>query len=401
MTRTVAVLTTSRADFSHLIWPLRRIAQHPALEPELIVTGAHLSDEFGHSIDEIRAAGFEPDHVVECLLSSDTDVGMAKTIGIATLSLADLLARRRPDILLLTADRYEMLGPAAAALALRIPVAHIEGGEISEGAIDDAVRNALTKLAHLHFTPTENARRRVIAMGEEAWRVHTVGAPSIDILVNEQLLTVPELEQRLDCRLPSPPCLIAVHPVTLLDDTLAEIDAIIAALGHTVAPIAFCFPNADAGSRELIRRARAFCEQRDDARVFVNLAPQVYWSLLACSALLVGNSSSGIMETPSLAVPTVNIGLRQQGRERARNIIDVPARADAILDGMRRAQSEQFRESLGGMNSPYGDGCAGDRIAQLLADAPPRPVLLHKRGLPLLQTGPDRYAFGQEPSDSR
>ena len=400
MTRKIAVLTTSRADFSHLIWPLRRIAEHAALESELIVTGAHLSDEFGHSIDEIRAAGFEIDHVVECLLSSDTDLGMAKTIGVATLSLADLLARMRPDVLLLTADRYEMLAPAAAALALRIPVAHIEGGEISEGAIDDAVRNALTKLAHLHFTPTDSARRRVIAMGEEAWRVHAVGAPSIDLLVNEPLLTVPELERQLDCRLPSPPCLIAVHPVTLLDDTLAEIDAIIEALGHTAAPIVFCFPNADAGSRALIRRARDFCEQHVDARVFVNLAPRVYWSLLACSALLVGNSSSGIMETPALAVPTVNIGLRQQGRQRAPNVIDAPAQADAILDAMRRAQSDEFRASLEGMESPYGDGRAGERIAQLLADAPARRALLHKRGLPLVETGSGHYAFEQDAADS-
>src|SRR5437016_4424534 len=180
--RTIAVVTTSRADYSHLYWPLRRLHEHQALDPKVIVLGPHLSPEFGTTAGEIERDGFEIAARIECLVSSDSDVGMAKTIGVAILGLADALARLRPDLLLLIADRYEMLAPASVALALRIPVAHIEGGDVSLGAIDEAVRNALTKLSHVHFTTTESARQRVISMGEESWRVHTVGSPSLDHL---------------------------------------------------------------------------------------------------------------------------------------------------------------------------------------------------------------------------
>ncbi len=397
MNRRIAVLTTSRADFSHLQWPLRRILDHPGLDAELIVSGAHLSDEFGHSIDEIEAAGFRVDHVCESLLSSDTDVGMAKTIGVATLGLADLLDRIRPDILLLIADRYEMLAPAAVALALRIPMAHIEGGEISEGAIDDAVRNALTKLAHLHFTPTATARRRVIAMGEEAWRVHATGAPSIDILLNESLLDRDALAAKLDTPLDPDYSLVALHPVTLLDDTLGELDEVLEALSRRDEQILFCFPNADAGSRALIRRARRFCAERPASKVFVNLAPGLYWSLLSHSAVLIGNSSSGIMEAPALRIPVVNIGLRQAGRERAANVIDTEARADEIGPALDRARSAGFGNSLEGMENPYGHGHAGERIAAILEKAPDRNTLLRKKGLPLAPEGSGQYAFAQDP----
>src|SRR5690348_14518074 len=194
--RKIAVVTTSRADYSHLYWPLRALAEHSLVDLRLIVLGAHLSPEFGATIREIEKDGFPIAARIECLLSSDSDIGMAKTIGVAALSLADHLGALRPDLLLLIADRYEMLAPASVALALRIPIAHIEGGEISEGAIDDAVRNALTKLAHIHFTSTEAARERVIAMGEEAWRVHRAGAPSLDHLRRSTLLPREEVEAR-------------------------------------------------------------------------------------------------------------------------------------------------------------------------------------------------------------
>ena len=182
MKRRIAVVTTSRADYSHLYWPLYELQRHPNVELGVIALGAHLSPEFGNTVREIEKDGFPIVARIECLLSSDTDTGMARTIGLATLSLADTLSAWRPDLLLLIADRYEMLAPASVALALRIPVAHIEGGEVSQGAIDDAVRNALTKLAHIHFTSTPLASQRVIAMGEEPWRVHHAGAPSLDHL---------------------------------------------------------------------------------------------------------------------------------------------------------------------------------------------------------------------------
>src|ERR1700726_3457342 len=197
MKRTIAVITTSRADYSHLYWPLRDLSENENVDLRIIALGAHLSPEFGNTVQEIEKDGFQIDSRVECLLSSDSDVGMAKTIGVATLSLADLLGKMRPDLLLLIADRYELLAPAAVALALRIPVAHIEGGEVSEGAIDDSVRNALTKLSHIHFTSTESARRRIISMDEEAWRVYCAGAPSLDHLRRSTLLDRPALQEKL------------------------------------------------------------------------------------------------------------------------------------------------------------------------------------------------------------
>jgi UDP-N-acetylglucosamine 2-epimerase (non-hydrolysing)/GDP/UDP-N,N'-diacetylbacillosamine 2-epimerase (hydrolysing) len=378
MSRTIAVVTSSRADYSHLYWPLRALAAHPEIRLKLIVFGAHLSPEFGLTVAEIEKDGFAIDGRVECLLSSDTDVGMAKTIGVATLSLADLLGAMRPDILLLIADRYEMLAPAAVALALRIPVAHIEGGEISEGAIDDAVRNALTKMSHIHFTSTEGARARVIAMGEEPWRVHRAGAPSLDHLAKEKLYGREELEARLGVSLRPGPTLVAYHPVTLQEDTTEGAEALFAALAKLDGQVLFCYPNSDAGSRRLIERARSFAAERDGARVFTNLDALTYWSLLAQVDLLLGNSSSGIMETASFALPTVNVGIRQKGRERAANVIDVDAEAESILAGVARARSAEFRQSLAGMANPYGDGHAAERIVGVLAAAPLGGKLLMK-----------------------
>jgi UDP-hydrolysing UDP-N-acetyl-D-glucosamine 2-epimerase len=378
MIRKIAVLTTSRADYSHLYWPLRDLAAHPEVDLRIVVLGSHLSPEFGWTVREIEKDGFRIDARIECLLSSDTDVGMAKTIGVATLSLADTLGQMRPDLLLLVADRYELLAPASVALALRIPIAHIEGGEISAGAIDDAVRNAITKMSHIHFTGTESARLRVIAMGEEEWRVHRSGAPSLDHLRRQTLFTREQLESRLQLDLGQPTTLLAYHPVTLLRDTTEEADALFAALESLPEQILFCYPNVDAGSRALIERTRSFLSGGRAGRLFVNLDSLTYWSLLRQVDLLLGNSSSGIMETPSFALPTVNVGLRQEGRERARNVLDASADGPSILEKVRIARSEEFRRSLAGMGNPYGDGHASDRIVQVLTTVPLSPELLIK-----------------------
>jgi UDP-hydrolysing UDP-N-acetyl-D-glucosamine 2-epimerase len=383
MRRKIAVVTTSRADYSHLYWPLRELSSHRDVELKIIAMAAHLSPEFGSTIQEIERDGFEIAERIECLLSSDTDVGMAKTIGVATLSLADALGRMRPDLLLLIADRYEMLAPASVALALRIPIAHIEGGEVSEGAIDDAVRNALTMMSHIHFTSTQCARERVIAMGEEPWRVHRAGAPSLDHLRRRTLYTREQLETRLGIALKHPTLLVAYHPVTLARDTVREADSLFAALQTLPDQILFCYPNADAGSRNLIERARAFAASRgDDAQVFVNLDALTYWSLLKQVDVLAGNSSSGIMESASFALPTVNIGVRQQGRERARNVLDAAAETSSILAALARAKSPEFRRSLQGMTNPYGEGVASEKIVEVLTSVPLGEELLMKRHVP-------------------
>src|SRR5882757_8979197 len=351
--RTIAAITTSRADYSHLYWPLRELAAHPDVDLKLVVMGSHLSPEFGMSAQEIQKDGIPIAACVETLLSSDTDLGMAKSIGLAVLSLADLLGRMRPDILLMIADRYELLAPASVALALRIPIAHIEGGEISEGAIDDAVRNALTKMSHMHFTSTDEAQRRIIAMDEEEWRVHRAGAPSLDHLRRSTLHSREALESLLKVRFERPSLLVAYHPVTIAPDTVFEATPLFAALASLPDQILLCYPNADAGSRDLIARARSFAADRANAHVFVNLDALTYWSLLRQVDVFLGNSSSGIMETPSLALPTVSVGLRQQGRERARNILGAAPDAQSILEALRTANSAAFRESLRGMTNPY------------------------------------------------
>ena len=364
--RRIGVVTTSRADYSHLYWPLRELAAHSGVELGVFALGPHLAPAFGATIHEIERDGFPIKARIECLLHSDSDTGMAKTIGVAILCLADALTAWRPDILLLIADRYEMLAPAAVAVAMRIPIAHIEGGEVSQGAIDDQVRNGLTKLAHLHFTSTETARNRVIAMGEEPWRVHRAGAPSLDHLRRSTLLSRTELDAKLGLSLQTPTLLAAWHPVTILRDTNAEADALFSALAQVNGQLIFVYPNTDAGSLALIDRTRALAATRPETHVFVNLDAVTYWSLLRQMDVMVGNSSSGIMEAASFGLPVVNVGMRQQGRERPHNVLDAPAETGAIQAALQRALSQEFRASLKGMSNPYGDGTAAETIVRVL-----------------------------------
>jgi UDP-N-acetylglucosamine 2-epimerase (non-hydrolysing)/GDP/UDP-N,N'-diacetylbacillosamine 2-epimerase (hydrolysing) len=389
--RRIAVVSSSRADYGHLYWVLRALKDRPDVDLRIIATGAHLSPGFGRTVDAFEADGFELEAAPECLLDSDSDVGMAKTIGVGVLSLADLLGRLRPDLLLLIADRYEMLAPAAVALALRIPMAHIEGGDVSEGAIDDAVRNALTKMAHLHFVPTATARRRVLAMGEADWRVHVSGAPSLDHLVRSRLPDRAALEDRLGLALDPAPLVVAMHPVTLAADETADALALLEALATVERPMVFCYPNADTGYARIVEATRRFCADRADARLITNLAHLDYWALLTHASALVGNSSSGIMETPSLALPCVNIGMRQEKRERAANIIDCGGEVDAIRKAIDRALDPAFRPSLAGMSNPYGDGTAGETIARVLAETPIDDRLRIKRALELADGDPPAF----------
>ena len=373
--RRIGVVTTSRADYSHLYWPLRELSAHPDVDLAVFALGAHLSPEFGSTLKEIERDGFPIQARIECLLSSDTDTGMAKTIGIAIIGLADALTVWRPDILLLIADRYEMLAPASVALALRIPIAHIEGGEVSQGAIDDQVRNALTKLAQIHFTSTPSARRRVIAMGEEAAR-----PPRRRALARSpsSLAVARPGRSRSETRpqLTHPTILAAWHPVTILSDTNAEADALFAALAEAPGQLIFVYPNSDAGSHALIERARALAATRPNTHIFVNLDAVTYWSLLGHVDCMIGNSSSGIMEAASFALPVVNVGMRQQGRERAPNILDARAEPAAIQTAIHQALTPDFRASLCGMANPYGNGTAAKTIAQVLITVPLEGLLI-------------------------
>jgi len=361
--RKIAVVTSSRADYAHVRWLLHDLARHAAVDLQVIALGPHLSPAFGHTGKKISASRITS---VECLLDSDTDVGMAKTIGVATLGVADALDRLRPDILLLIADRYEMLAPASVALALRIPIAHVEGGEITSGAIDDAVRNALTQMSHLHFACTRRAAERIAEMGEEPWRITFSGSLSLDHLRRERLLTKVQVEKTLGVKLGKDTVLCIYHPVTLLKNTLEEAEEVFAALERIKRQVIFIYPNADAGCRELIQRAERFADARPASRVFVNLEPRTYLGLLNNVGVLVGNSSSGIIESTSLQVPAVNVGIRQLGREHAANVIDVPAERKAIGGAIAAALSSGFRSTIRGLESPYGDGGASQMIVEKL-----------------------------------
>jgi len=376
--RKIAIVTSSRADYAHLRWLVHDLSRHPGIELQVIALGPHFSPAFGHTGKEVSVARVT---AVECLLDSDTDVGMAKTIGVATLGLADALDRLRPDILLIIADRYEMLAPAAVALAMRIPIAHVEGGEITFGAIDDAVRNALTKMSHLHFACTRRAAQRIAAMGEDPWRITISGSLSLDHLRRERLLSKAQVEKKLGLRLGNGAVLCIYHPVTLLKKTTGEADEFFAALEGLQQPVIFIYPNADAGGRELIRRTEQFAQMHPQSHVLVNLDHQIYLSLLKHVGGLMGNSSSGIIESTSLEVPAVNVGIRQQGREHAANVIDVPAERGAIQKAIRQAISPEFRKSIRGLQSPYGDGQASSIIADVLLRTPLREELLFKRAI--------------------
>lgn len=383
--RTIAAITSSRSDYAHLHWLLRDLAKHPAIDLRVIALGPHLSPEFGDTAREItrnRKNGPQAFTSLECLLSSDTDVGMAKTLGLAMLGLADVFGRIRPDMVLLIADRYEMLAPASVALTLRIPIAHIEGGEISAGAIDDAVRNAITKMSHLHFTCTRTAQRRVIAMGEQPWRVQLSGSLSLDHLRRAKLLRRQQVERKLGIRLAhkrgEKTILALYHPVTLMKDTVEEAGEMLAALRGLKHQIVFIYPNADAGSRKLIRLTESFIACNSNSKLFVNLDHTTYLSLLNSVDLLVGNSSSGIIESTSLGIPTLNVGIRQKGREHAANVLDVAAEKREILQAMKQALSPAFRDSVQGLENPYGDGHAARKITDVLTRAPLGGRLLFK-----------------------
>ncbi len=378
----IAVVSSSRADYGHIYWPMREMLDHPALEPALLVTGAHLSPEFGLTVREIERDGLPIVERIECLLSADTDGAMGRTLGLATIQFTDALERQRPDLLLLVADRYEMLAPALAALTLRIPIAHIEGGELSTGAIDQQVRNALTMLSHVHLVTTERARQRLLRMGEESERIHRIGAGSLDHLRRSERLDRAALEAKLKRPLRGPVVVVGLHSVTMERETTVEVNAVLEALRDLEATIVFCFPNADAGGRTIIDRAAAFCREHPDAALFTNLDPVTYWSLLARAELMVGNSSSGVMESTSLELPAVNIGKRQHGRERGENVIDAPAEQGAIRRAIQRGLDPAFRESVAGVVSAYGDGHAAERLAGILARLTIDQSLLEKQGIP-------------------
>ncbi|MQF67081.1 UDP-N-acetylglucosamine 2-epimerase (hydrolyzing) [SAR202 cluster bacterium AD-802-F09_MRT_200m] len=365
--RTVGVVTVARSDYGIYLPILRRMGQEPELRIHLIVSGMHLSPEFGLTVNSIEDDGFEIGDRVEMLLSSDTPEGIAKSMAMGTMGFAQSFSQNRPDILLVLGDRFEMHSAAVAALPFNIPVAHIHGGEITEGAMDDALRHSMTKLSHLHFVSTQEYRDRVLQMGEEPWRVILSGAPSLDNLHSMDLLETHELAAKYGLNLNSPPLLVTFHPVTLeQEDTEWHVQELLAALEESQMPLIITHPNADTQGRLVARMLRDYVDTHANAQMIDNLGTRDYFSLMTCAAAVVGNSSSGIIEAPSFGLPVVNIGTRQQGRVRSGNVIDIGHRRAEILESIKTATGATFRATLENLCNPYGDGHASDVIVKHL-----------------------------------
>jgi UDP-hydrolysing UDP-N-acetyl-D-glucosamine 2-epimerase len=367
--RRILVVTGSRAEYGLLRWLMREIAADPALRLQVLVTGAHLAPEYGATVAEIESDGFTIDARVPIRLDSDRPAALARSMGLGASGVGEAIAALEPDLMVVLGDRYEVLAAAAAALLARVPLAHIHGGELTQGALDDAIRHALTKLSHWHFVAAEPYRKRVIQMGEEPRRVYNCGAPGLDGIARLERLTRSRLEAALGMRLGSPLILATCHPETLaLGDPLAAGMALIAALERLPeATVVFTYPNADTGGRDLIAAIERFVTANSGrARAFASLGQTRYLNLMREADLVAGNSSSAIIEAPALRRASVNIGERQRGRLRAASVIDAPAQSDAVERALRLALSPGFRERLADTVSPYGEPGASVRIKEIL-----------------------------------
>lgn len=381
MGRKICVVTGSRAEYGLLYWLMKGIADDPDLHLQIIVTGMHLSPEFGLTYRVIEEDGFRIDARVEMLLSSDTPVGIAKSIGLGVIGFADAIERLKPDILLVLGDRYEILAAAQAAMVARVPIAHLHGGEATEGLIDEAIRHAVTKMAHLHFVAAEPYRERVIQMGEDTNRVFNFGAPGLDNIFKLDLLDREQLEASLNFKLGKLNFLVTYHPVTLNDKSSSEgMNSLLKALDEfPEAKIIITRPNADTDGRLIIRMIDDYAaRQPQRVVVFTSLGQLRYLSAITHVDVVIGNSSSGLVEVPFLKKPTVDIGDRQLGRLKAASVLECDETFEAIKAAIEKALSEPFQRSLAGVESLYGSGNASFRIKECLKGVNLDGILLKK-----------------------
>ena len=377
----IGVVTVSRSDYGHLRPVLEALRRAPDLELLLLVAGMHLASEFGLTVRDIEADGFPISARVEMLGGGDTPEAVAAATGRGVAGFGEAFARLRPDVVVVLGDRFEMLAAAVAALPFALPVAHIHGGEVSEGAMDNQIRHAITKLAHLHFASAEPHARRIAAMGEEPWRIHTVGAPGLDRLATTEPLPRAGLARELRLPEAGPWLLVTFHPVTLeYRATAAHIDELLAALEKTDGFIVITYPNADTAGRLIIERIEEFAGRHPRrCRLAKSLGERLYLSLLRHADLMIGNSSSGLIEAPTFGLPVVNVGSRQRGRLRGANVIDVEPLREDILRGIEAAQALPFRVRARAAANPYGDGHAAPRVVDVLRSVPIDARLVQKR----------------------
>ncbi len=369
--RKIAVVTGTRADFGIYRPVLRAIRSSPALNLRLMVCGAHLSARFGNTVDEIVTDGFEPAERLDTLEDDDSPASIARSMANGLRLFGEAYARALPDILLVLGDRYEMFAAAAAALPFNIPIAHIHGGETTQGAMDDSLRHAITMMSTFHFTATEAYAERIRRMGQPADRVFVSGAPGLQNITTGEDMSEHDLEALLGLPLKPAPLLVTFHPVTReVEDTAWHIDELLAALAGADRPVIITYPNADTAHNTIIEQIHTFAQSRSDVALVRNLGTRAYLSLMRRAAAMVGNSSSGIIEAASFKLPVVNIGSRQRGRTRGVNVIDCGHGRSDIAAALVKALSPTFRDGLKSLVNPYADGDAAGLIAEKLATLP-------------------------------
>jgi UDP-hydrolysing UDP-N-acetyl-D-glucosamine 2-epimerase len=358
MKRKICIVTGSRAEYGLLYGIIKKISEDPLLELQLVVTGMHLSPEFGNTYKVIQDDGFSIIQKVEMLLSGDTPSSIVKSIGVASISFADLFDRIRPHLLVILGDRFELLAVAQAALVLQIPIAHIHGGEITEGAIDESIRHAITKMSHLHFVAAEEYRNRVVQLGENPAKVFNFGSPGLDNIHNIKFLSRQELEQELNHSFSQINFLITFHPSTL--KSLSEIESSIIQLLNALesfpnANLFFSKSNADTFGNIINIKIEEFVNKNMNAKLYSSLGQKLYLSLMRTVDVVIGNSSSGLIEAPALNIPSINIGSRQNGRLKSSSVINSTEEKDQIISAIQFALSERFKEKIGEY-IPYGRG---------------------------------------------
>jgi GDP/UDP-N,N'-diacetylbacillosamine 2-epimerase (hydrolysing) len=368
MTCKICVITGTRAEYGLLRWVMQGIKDDPELTLQVVATGMHLSPEFGLTYREIEKDGFRIDRNVEMLTSSDTPVGIAKSMGLGLIGFADALNELQPDLIVVLGDRFEIFSAVSAAMVARIPVAHLHGGESTEGVFDEAFRHSITKMSHLHFVAAEEYRQRVIKLGEHPERVFLVGGLGIDSIKRLQLLDRTALEESLDFKLKPRNLLITFHPVTLESSTAAyQMAELLAALGELKdTQLIFTLPNADTDGRTLIQMVHQFVDLHPNSRVYKSLGQVRYLSCIAQFDGVVGNSSSGLAEVPSFKKGTINIGDRQRGRLMARSVINCEPTRQSIKAALVKLYSADFQASLRGVSNPYGERGASEKVIDVI-----------------------------------
>lgn len=365
----IAVFTGTRAEYGLLYWLLKDIEADASLELQLIVSGMHLSTEFDQTVRFIEQDGFAIAEKIEMLLSSDSAVGIAKSMGLGTIGYADALSRLKPDVLVVLGDRFEALAIAQTALVVKIPMLHIHGGEKTEGAYDDAIRHAITKFSYFHATSTDVHRNRVIQLGEDPKRVWTVGAIGLDHIARSTIMSREELEESLSFELGDDFFVVTYHPVTLAEEAPQEafgalLDALDCYPNHKVI---LTYPNADDGGRQIMDLLKAYgSDHKERVLTIASLGQRRYLSAVAHSSAVIGNSSSGIIEVPSFRKPTVNIGMRQKGREAAESVLHCEPNSESIRHAINKATCPDFQRFIATVENPYGQGNASQRIVDIL-----------------------------------